>query len=162
MNQNLIKLSIITVVKDGSNSISKTIENCKEILQNYVFEHIIIEGDHVDNTSTIIQQYQNNKEYAHLKAFKLHGPENKGIYKAMNRGIELAQGQFILFINSGDLITNELVDLVYNNNLARNTIYSGNILQVDSEYNELRNESKPNYLLKFPLRMPLNHQATLK
>lgn len=94
MNTPLI--SIITVVYNSE----KYIEGTLKSIQNQTckdFEYIIIDGDSKDNTLSIIQRYQD-------VVSKLISETDKGLYDAMNKGLQMAKGQFVWFINSGDKI----------------------------------------------------------
>jgi glycosyltransferase involved in cell wall biosynthesis len=96
MNNPLI--SIITVVYNGVATLEQTILSV--INQTYKnIEYIIIDGDSTDGTIDIIKKYEK-----HL-AYWISEPD-KGIYYAMNKGIEKTTGEWINFMNSGDLFYN--------------------------------------------------------
>ena len=87
-------ISIITVVYNGG----KTIENTILSVVNQTYkdiEYIIIDGGSTDNTLEIINAYK-------TKIAKLVSEPDKGLYDAMNKGLNLATGDYVLFINSGD------------------------------------------------------------
>jgi glycosyltransferase involved in cell wall biosynthesis len=93
MPENL-KLSIITVNLNNAVGLRKTIESV--VNQTYTnFEHIIIDGGSKDGSVDIIKEYQNKITYWISKP-------DKGIYNAMNKGIEKASGDYLVFLNSGD------------------------------------------------------------
>ena len=106
-----IKVSIITVVYNGENTIEQTINSV--IRQDYNnIEYIIIDGASTDNTNRIIQKY---REYIDIYISE----EDDGLYYAMNKGILLATGDVIGIINSDDLYTEGTISRVvryYNNN----------------------------------------------
>ena len=84
------------------------------------FEHIIIDGYSTDNTKSIIKQHRN--EFVNF----LSEPDT-GIYDAMNKGIEMARGEYVLFLNSDDFFTNNNVLSSYAdvcNSLAPDIVYS--------------------------------------
>ena len=87
--------SIITVVKNSSKNIRQTIESViKQADQN--IEYIIVDGNSDDETLDIIKNYNEKIDYwCSLK--------DKGIYDAMNYGLQLSSGSIIGIINSGDL-----------------------------------------------------------
>ncbi len=88
--------SIITVVKNDQNNIEKTIESIKH--QSFSdYEYIIIDGKSIDKTVEKILKY---KKFINL----LISEKDNGIYYAMNKGIKLAKGNIIVFVNSGDLL----------------------------------------------------------
>ena len=100
-DSNLPVFSIITVVWNCQNTIEKTIQSI--IGQTYPnIEYIIIDGNSTDKTIDIIKQYKN-----HI-ALWISEPD-KGIYDAMNKGIKLAQGNYINFMNAGDVFADDRI-----------------------------------------------------
>ena len=97
--------SIVTVVKNDEANIQNTIQSI--ISQNYKnFEYIVIDGKSTDRTLKIVNKYKD--KITHILSEK-----DRGIYFAMNKGIKLAKGTFLLFVNSGDLITRDALGIVY-------------------------------------------------
>jgi glycosyltransferase involved in cell wall biosynthesis len=89
-----MRLSIITVCYNSAATIKTTLESIYE--QDFKdFEHIIIDGKSKDGTLSIIA----STEFA--KRSIISEPD-KGIYDAMNKGLDLAKGDFVYFLNSGD------------------------------------------------------------
>ena len=96
-----MKISIITVCKNSEAYIEKAITSV--ISQTYKdIEYIIIDGNSQDRTKEIIQQYSN-----HITCF-ISEPD-EGIYEAMNKGIEIATGSFVQFLNSDDYLYDDKV-----------------------------------------------------
>lgn len=94
----LPKISIITVVYNGSKYIEATITSV--IHQNYSnFEYIIVDGHSSDETVSIINKYRSR-----INVFI--SEEDNGIYDAMNKGIDLASGEWVIFMNCGDFFYN--------------------------------------------------------
>jgi glycosyltransferase involved in cell wall biosynthesis len=92
------KLSVITVVFNSVNFIEKTILSV--ISQNFKdYEFIIIDAGSKDGTIEIIKKYQDKI------TLWVSEPDN-GIYDAMNKGVNLSNGQFIQFLNAGDIFIN--------------------------------------------------------
>jgi len=89
----MIKISIITVVRNGEKTIRDCIESVRS--QRHKAEHIIIDGDSIDGTLDII------KEYRAGIARVISEPDN-GIYDAMNKGVRLATGEVVGFLNADD------------------------------------------------------------
>ena len=87
-------LSIITVVKNDEKNIQKTIRSIVD-QKKMEYEYIIIEGRSSDKTLEKILKYKK-------KIDKIISQKDKGIYHAMNKGIKLANGEIIVFCNSGD------------------------------------------------------------
>ena len=113
MDQIKKKITIITVVKNAEN----TLENCiKSVLsQNYNnLEYIVIDGNSSDRTKEIINKYKNN-----ISRIIIEGDD--GIWDAMNKGIKLADGEIIGFLNSDDYYFNNTLEIV-NNYFSKNNI----------------------------------------
>lgn len=103
--------SIITVNYNNKDGLQKTIESV--ISQEFKnFEFIIIDGGSTDGSVEIIKKYEKHITYW------VSEPDN-GIYHAMNKGIQQAQGEYLNFMNSGDCLYNEqtlrLVNEKHNN-----------------------------------------------
>ena len=93
-----MKISIITICFNSQDSIKKTIESIK--CQTYSdFEYIIIDGGSSDNTIDIIKQYN--------FVDKFISEPDEGIYEAFNKGINIANGEIIGFLNSDDTFYDE-------------------------------------------------------
>ncbi len=95
------KISIITVCYNSAKTIEQTIQSV--LSQQYAaIEYIIIDGASKDDTVAIIQKYQD-------KIAVFISEPDKGIYDAMNKGIALASGEIIGFLNADDLYADERV-----------------------------------------------------
>ena len=111
MEQSKKKITIITVVKNSE----ATIERCiKSVLsQNYKnIEYIIIDGNSSDGTKEIINKYRD-------QISKIIIGDDGGIWEAMNKGINLASGEILGFLNSDDYYyekTTEIVNNYFSNN----------------------------------------------
>ena len=88
-------ISVITVVFNGEQKIAQTIQSV--INQDYEnVEYIIIDGGSSDRTIETIEQYADRIDY-------WQSAGDLGIYDAMNKGIDLATGEWLNFMNCGDL-----------------------------------------------------------
>lgn len=91
---NKIKITVVTVVYNGADIMENTIENV--INQTYGnIEYIVVDGGSKDGTQDIIRKYEER-----ISCWK--SEPDKGIYDAMNKGIQLATGDYIYFLNVGD------------------------------------------------------------
>lgn len=91
------KVSIVTVTYNNCNELKRTIESVVEQIQlGADIEYIIIDGGSKDNTQEIVSLYKN-----YINIFV--SEPDKGIYDAMNKGLKVANGCSILFLNSGDI-----------------------------------------------------------
>ena len=95
------KLTIITINRNNAAGLRKTIESV--VNQTHAnFEYIIIDGASTDESVNIIE------EYAHKIDYWVSEPD-KGIYNAMNKGICMANGDYIQILNSGDILASDNV-----------------------------------------------------
>jgi glycosyltransferase involved in cell wall biosynthesis len=90
-------VSIITVCRNSENTIARTIESVRD--QTYQnIEYLIIDGLSGDKTLDVAKRY----ERAFDGRMRVVSEKDNGIYDAMNKGIHLATGKIIGFINSDD------------------------------------------------------------
>lgn len=98
---NKIKISVVTVCFNAGGIIEETIKSV--INQTYPdIEYIIIDGASTDGTVDIIRKYSDKISYWKSE------PDN-GIYDAMNKAIGIATGDYINFMNAGDIFTSNNV-----------------------------------------------------
>ena len=108
-----MKISIITISYNSSQTIAETIQSV--LRQDYeAVEYIIIDGQSTDNTDEIIRSYCD-------RISNYISEKDNGIYDAMNKGIQNANGDIIGFLNADDLY-------------ARNNILS-KVVQIFKEKN---------------------------
>ena len=87
-------ITVITVVFNGEETLEETIASV--INQSYDnVEYIIIDGESTDKTLDIIQKYDGVIDY-------WVSEKDKGIYDAMNKGLSLFLGDYVIHINAGD------------------------------------------------------------
>jgi glycosyltransferase involved in cell wall biosynthesis len=87
-------LSVITVVYNNTRDIERTLLSV--LNQTYRgIEYIVVDGASTDGTLEIIKGYES-------RIAKLISEKDKGIYDAMNKGLALATGDYVIFMNSGD------------------------------------------------------------
>lgn len=100
-NDLMVKVSIITVVFNNKDFIEAAIKSV--LAQTYKdIEYIVIDGGSTDGTKEIIEKYRD-------KISKFISEPDKGIYDAMNKGIEMATGDIVGLMNSDDFYANEFV-----------------------------------------------------
>jgi len=88
------KITVVTVVFNGAGGIARTIESTLSQDHPQV-QYIVIDGNSSDGTRDIVASYGS--------AIDVFVSEpDRGIYDAMNKAIELASGEFVLFMNCGD------------------------------------------------------------
>ena len=115
-----MKLSIITVCYNSGKTIEDTFKSVQS--QSYKdIEYIVIDGGSKDNTLELINQYKEIIDYTVSE-------KDKGLYDAMNKGIEKATGDVIGFLNSDDLFCDDMavekVMNVFNENSKIDSVYA--------------------------------------
>jgi len=99
-------ITIITVVLNDKSNIENTIKSV--LRQNYPnLEYIIIDGSSNDGTLSIIKKYDKYIDY-----WTSH--KDNGIFAAWNVGLKLSSGKYIGFINSGDYLSKNAINLIHN------------------------------------------------
>lgn len=98
---NKIKLSVIIPVFNGEEFIEKGIDS---VLKSPLVEKelIVVDDGSTDETPEILKKYKETKELEGT-FITLH-QENKGVYSAINAGLEIAKGEFVMFLGADDFI----------------------------------------------------------
>lgn len=149
------KLTVITIVYNNVRDIERTVLSV--LNQSYPnIEYLVIDGASTDGTLDILKKYEGR-----LK--RLISEKDKGIYDAMNKGIAMACGDYILFMNSGDEIyASDTVDKVFNSSSDAD-IYYGETEMYDDHWISLgqrRHKTPETFTWKgFRYGMSISHQA---
>lgn len=105
-----MKLSIITINRNNAEGLRKTMQSV--FSQTYCdFEYIVIDGASIDGSIDIINEYAIRSLNYNLLSVTLNWLSEKdtGIYDAMNKGLRISHGEYILMLNSGDFLLDEHV-----------------------------------------------------
>ena len=120
------KISVITVCYNAVDVIERTILSV--INQTYCnIEYIIVDGNSTDGTMDIINKYRDRISIV------VSEPDN-GVYDAMNKGIGLATGEWLNFMNAGDSFSNEsIIEDVFKSDIPDTTkfIYSDYFVKIE-------------------------------
>jgi glycosyltransferase involved in cell wall biosynthesis len=110
------KCSIITINYNNKPGLEKTIRSVAE--QTFQdFEYIIIDGGSTDGSKQVMDAFRNKISYS------VSEPD-KGIYNAQNKGISVAKGDYLLFLNSGDfLVNNDVLKKVFSTEHTEDILY---------------------------------------
>lgn len=145
-------ITLITVNYNNNCGLAQTIMSV--LAQKYTdYEYVIIDGGSIDDSvSTITQNLDKFKEIKYISE------KDKGIYNAMNKGVNIATGKYCLFLNSGDCLFDEYS---LSNSIPYLTkgidIISG--IAIGKGYKMVPPDSK-NLSTAFFLKKSLNHQST--
>jgi glycosyltransferase involved in cell wall biosynthesis len=144
------KLSIITINFNNLEGLKRTVESV--FYQTWLeFEYIVIDGGSDDGSAEYIESQSKKIDYW------ISEPD-KGIYNAMNKGIDKSSGEYLLFLNSGDRLTDNSSLKILCSNIGKNEIIFGNIKY---EHSDKIITMQHNLDLKFFLENSLGHAATL-
>ena len=125
MNKLLPKVSIITVVYNDYKGIEHTIRSVMK--QTYAeLEYIIVDGLSTDGTIDVVDQYREEVSI-------FISEKDRGIYDAMNKGLAAATGDYVLFLNAGDELYEDMtLEKVFSS--AENAdIYYGETKLIDED-----------------------------
>jgi glycosyltransferase involved in cell wall biosynthesis len=147
------KLSIITINYNDLEGLQRTVESI--VNQTWQeFEYIVIDGGSTDGS----------KEYFESQAIHLDywvSEPDKGIYSAMNKGIAKATGEYLLFLNSGDVLYNDNVLLETNKSLLLDMdIVYGDLWIVGEQGKGFRNRYPDFIDFPFLKQTSLGHPST--
>ncbi|BEH72973.1 glycosyl transferase [Edwardsiella tarda] len=144
-----IKVSVVTVCYNCVDSIVDTIKSV--INQSFKnFQYIIIDGGSSDGTCDYIEKYKK-----HIDIYI--SEKDCGIYDAMNKGLSLATGDYVIFMNAGDkFYNNNVLEMVFGNDIysPKAALIIGNT--VVGEYKRIKKRSK---MSTNAMYMPVCHQS---
>lgn len=138
------RVTIITVVRNDINHIGETIRSA--LAQNGVeVQYLVLDGASTDGTADIVRSFSDRLSYWHSKA-------DKGMYDAMNQAIQMAEGDWISILNSGDtyVSTTSLADAIAQADPESSVIY-GHSIEINPEWNrEIRAVADTSLLKLYP------------
>jgi len=143
-------ITVITVVFNGEQFLEQTIQSV--INQTYDnVEYIIIDGCSTDGSVDIIRKYEHAIDY-------WVSEKDLGTYDAMNKGIDLASGQWLNFMNAGDLFyKNNILQKIFNNNIFHDVTVIYGDLEID--YGEFKRIEKAKSIDALWKGMVFSHQS---
>lgn len=147
-----LQLSIITVNYNDKQGLENTINSVLGQTAN-AFEFIIVDGNSTDGSKELLQS--ENYDFTHV----ISEPDN-GIYQAMNKGIRLAKGDYLLFLNSGDCLADIHVIETLKHQIEGNyDIYYGDII-FDDHIQKKKVEFPETLTFNFFFTNNISHQAS--
>ncbi len=94
MDDKMPLFSIITVCYNAASTLTPTLDSVDE--QTYTdYEHLIIDGASTDGTQAVAESVPNDRR-------RILSEPDRGIYDAMNKGISMSKGSYLIFLNAGD------------------------------------------------------------
>lgn len=103
-------LTVIVPVYNAAETLSETMESIfnQQMKDNFRFEVLLLNDGSIDDSETLCQTYAEKHE--HVKYF-VHA--NRGVSYTRNRGLDLAQGKYILFLDADDLLKEDTFEKVF-------------------------------------------------
>lgn len=98
----MVVFSIITCTYNAESVLQRTLDSVLEQTYSHV-EHIIVDGASTDATLDRVEAYKQKsdaEDWCH--EVRVKSEPDRGLYDAMNKGIQRATGQYVLFLNAGD------------------------------------------------------------
>jgi glycosyltransferase involved in cell wall biosynthesis len=147
-------VSVITTVFNRELTIEKAI--CSVLGQSYQnIEYILIDAASDDNTLAIIRKYEDVIDYV------VSEPDG-GIYEGMNKGVELAQGDYIIILNSDDWYFSDCIQSLVSVARERTLdMVCALAIETDMHGNEIRKIPYMPFGDNVYIRMPLRHETML-
>lgn len=160
-----MKISIVTITYNAEAVLQRTLDSVSSQTYHDI-EHLIIDGASKDGTMDLVSRYKVRDLPYEVRAVS---EPDKGIYDAMNKGLRLATGEYIVFLNAGDTLHDEkTLDMVASSlqpaaNSQQPAVIYGDTNIVDDEGHFLRKRhlSVPDNLTwrSFKQGMLVCHQA---
>ena len=164
----MITISVVTITYNAAKVLKPTLDSV--LAQQFeAIEHVIVDGASTDDTMRLVDDYRRQTEEngsGHVVVAQSE-PDN-GLYDAMNKGLRLATGDYVCFLNAGDLLPapdtiQQVVDAALSDDGTRPAVLYGDTDVVDSEWHFLyhRRLSPPDRLTwrSFRKGMLVCHQA---
>lgn len=148
-----IKFSVITINYNNRKGLELTVQSV--INQGYrEFEFIVIDGGSNDGSQETLATY-------HDQIDRIVSEPDQGVYDAMNKGIMLAKGDYLIFMNSGDTFYDDGTLTIYDQWVdGMGDVYYGNTLGLYDSGESLNVVQPAQLTLSFWLFNSLNHQST--
>ena len=97
-----MRLSIITINRNNAQGLEKTMQSVVG-QTDPDFEYIVVDGASTDESVSVIRRF------AEQRPIRWVSEPDKGIYNAMNKGIAMAEGEYVMILNSGDYLASPKV-----------------------------------------------------
>ena len=146
-----MKISIITINFNNRTGLEKTVASVvKQSIPPYEF--IVIDGDSSDGSKEVLERYKTHFSY-------WVSEPDKGIYNAMNKGIDHASGDWCIFLNSGDsFCNNSVLQNIMETNASADIIVGNAILLSEPPFCQ---KAPTVITMDFMYQHAICHQSTL-
>lgn len=151
-------ISVITICKNAENIIGETVSSIFQ-QKDETFEFLLIDGDSTDSTINTVKSLIEKYKFPANRVIII-SEKDEGVYDAMNKGINNAHGDFILFMNGGDKFYNENVISNFEKIIEKTSAdaYYGNTLMEFYEGKGILHDNEE--INRNPI-MPFIHQSVI-
>lgn len=104
--KNKIKLSIVTICKNNHFDVIETSFSIRNIRKKSSIEWVVIDGSENDKIKKLLSEISDEVNYTH--------EIDEGIYDAFNKGVHRSNGEYILFLNAGDSLNENVFEEIIN------------------------------------------------
>ena len=145
-------LSIVTINFNNCCGLQKTIESVvKQTFKD--FEWIVIDGGSTDGSRELIERYADHFSY-------WVSEPDRGVYNAMNKGIKVAKGDYLQFLNSGDWLLDETsLERCFSHPFTGDIVY-GDLLFVKDDGTNVKSCFPKPLSLRYFYQRSLGHNAS--
>jgi len=147
-------LSVITVAFRNLDGVVKTWRSLRNLARDpsLSFEWIVVDGGSNDGTAEFLEKLNGEFNLRYVSE------KDRGIYDAMNKGIDMAQGRYAIFLNSGDIFHEDVAQFVRQlSRVQGNAMVIGDALLDFGDGNKVRRSAKRGWYIYHSL--PASHQA---
>ena len=130
----MIRISIVTITYNAARSLQRTLDSVRSQQYPHI-EHLIIDGASKDDTVKIAEEYKKTSPHE----VRIQSEADKGLYDAMNKGLQKATGDYVVFLNAGDsLYAEDTIQTIAEKAESRPAVIYGDTATTDAEGNFLR------------------------
>ena len=153
------RISIVTITYNAERTLQRTLDSVLRQTYPYI-EHLIVDGASKDGTLAIAENYRAQSSHEVV----IQSEPDRGLYDAMNKGLQKATGDYIVFLNAGDsLYAEDTIDTVVRHTGDEVAVVYGDTAITDGEgrFLHLRTHRPPEHLSwkSFRQGMLVCHQA---
>lgn len=152
-----MKLSIITINRNNADGLRRTLESTFDAQPGFNdWEQIVVDGASTDGSFAVLDKW---KDDPHL-GWHVSEPD-KGIYNAMNKGAAHARGEYLLFLNSGDMLLDNSLQEVFAQPICEDLVISNMLIRRNGVDTSFFHEKPLRFDPVYFLFRNIPHQGTM-